>query len=307
MATATGGLLAAEVFKAGGYGFLNPKEHKPSLAGLTTQLDIAAKTLNFSTSERLPIGTGFLVWRLEEMELKAAEEIVDLACRRSSAIWLSFGKDLEPWVQAVRQRTSEGLPKIFIVASDENEAIRAAGWGVEAIIVQGIEAGGHGASSGSPIISLLPSVIQKLSSHSKPPLILAAGGITTGEQIAAFLTMGAQGVVIGTGFLATPEALYGPAQKEALVQADSAGATIRTELYDILRGTPDWPKGIDGRALINKSFTEYQEGKSTEELKEAYAKAVKEQDASRIVTWSGKLFTFAFLVLLDKKAEQEPL
>ena len=152
----------------------------------------------------------------------------------------------------------------------------------------GSESGGHGSAIGSPVISLLPSVLRAIekSGHQKP-VVLAAGGIVTGDQIAAMLTLGADGIVLGTRLLATPEALFSQSQKDAIVAASSSNATVRTTLFDTMRGTLGWPDDVDGRALINDTVREEAEGKSQADLKAAYAEAVKTKDVKRIVTWAG--------------------
>jgi len=74
-------------------------------------------------------------------------------------------------------------------------------------------------------MSLVPQVISAV----KLP-VLAAGGIANGAQIAAALTLGAQGVVIGTRFIATPEAQAAQVYRDAIVKAHE-DSTIRTRCY----------------------------------------------------------------------------
>ena len=80
-------------------------------------------------------------------------------------------------------------------------AVRAQQAGVDVIIAQGIEAGGHVVGEVSTMV-LLPRIVDAVA----PALVLAAGGIADARGLAAALCLGADAVVIGTRFLATPEA-----------------------------------------------------------------------------------------------------
>ena len=93
------------------------------------------------------------------------------------------------------------------------------------IIAQGIEAGGHVAGEASTMV-LLPRIMDAVT----PALVLAAGGIADARGLAAALCLGADGVVMGTRFLATPEANAHPIYKAGLVAA-SEEDTVRTILF----------------------------------------------------------------------------
>ena len=112
----------------------------------------------------------------------------------------------------------------------------------------GTEAGGHGATSGIPILTLVSSILSVVSGTSPP--ILAAGGMVNGGHLAALLTLGASGAVFGTRFLLSQESLYTDLQREALLAA-STSTSVRTMAFDYALDTLGWPDGIDGRALRN--------------------------------------------------------
>ena len=107
----------------------------------------------------------------------------------------------------------------------------------------------------------LDSGAYKVSNPTKsiPPL-LGAGGIMTGANMAGVLAMGADGVVVGTRMLMTPEAAYSDAQKKLLVDAGPT-STLRTMAFDEARNTLGWPKGVDGRGLINDTVNDYMSNK----------------------------------------------
>ena len=146
----------------------------------------------------------------------------------------------------------------------------------------------------APISAALPLVSAKMPSYSPsnpssivPPLV-AAGGIMTGSQLAAVLAQGADGAVVGTRMLFTPEASYSEAQKQLLIEAGTA-STKRTMAFDEARGTLGWPEGVDGRGVINDTVRDFEEGKggSSETRQAVYKEAESRGDKSRIVTWAG--------------------
>ncbi|MBT2266100.1 nitronate monooxygenase [Rhodococcus erythropolis] len=99
-------------------------------------------------------------------------------------------------------------------------AQRHAAGGVDVIVAQGGEGGGHTGYIGSVV--LWPQVVEAVA----PIPVLAAGGIGNGTQIAAALAMGAQGAWIGTLWLSTEESEMTDVQRAALVAADSSDAII---------------------------------------------------------------------------------
>jgi nitronate monooxygenase len=124
-----------------------------------------------------------------------------------------------------------------------------------------------------------------------PPLLLGAGGLSTGATLVSVLSLGGVGAVFGTRFLLTPEAGYSPAQKAALQRA-RLGHTLRTLAFDEARGTTGWPAKVDGRALNNATAREFAEARdrspdAINRRMERYQQAVREDDMNRIVTWAG--------------------
>jgi nitronate monooxygenase len=98
--------------------------------------------------------------------------------------------------------------------------------------------------------------------------------------------MGADGVVLGTRFLFTPESKYTDAQKKVLLQAD-LGATVRTLAYDEVGRTNGWPPNFNGRAISNEVMTDYKAGLSLEERIKKFDESSRNGDDSRLVIWAG--------------------
>jgi enoyl-[acyl-carrier protein] reductase II len=113
------------------------------------------------------------------------------------------------------------------------DAIRAADAGADVIVAQGFEGGGHIGEVASTVI--VRQVVKAVS----PLPVLAAGGFVDGAGLAAALALGADGVLLGTRFLATDEAPVEQAYKEAIVASDGTD-TVVTTLSDSLSGR-DWP------------------------------------------------------------------
>ncbi|HEY0466214.1 MAG TPA: nitronate monooxygenase, partial [Polyangiaceae bacterium] len=152
------------------------------------------------------------------------------------------------------------------------------------IVAQGTEAGGHGADES--LRSLLPAVIDAAG----PIPVAAAGGIANGQSVAEALALGASGVLIGTRFFATREAL-GPEQAKQRLVSSRAASTLRTRVFDIVRRL-HWPTGFTGRAIGN-SFSARWHGHEAElEARidiehERYRAAAATADLSTVVVWAG--------------------
>jgi len=118
------------------------------------------------------------------------------------------------------------------------------------------------------------------------PPILAAGGLANGDHIAAMLTLGAAGTVLGTRFLLAYESLYSDVQRKALVGANSE-LSVRSMAWDHARETLGWPAGVDGRGLRNSTVEDFENKVNIETLKTKFKEGVKNQDPDRIIVWAG--------------------
>ncbi|MCD2316490.1 nitronate monooxygenase family protein [Sphingomonas sp. IC-11] len=118
-----------------------------------------------------------------------------------------------------------GVPVAALVGAKEH-AIRQVEAGVDILVVQGGEAGGHCGEVSTMV--LVPEVIRALEARGQRVPVLAAGGIMTGGQMAASMAMGADGVWTGSVWLATPESECSDVFREKMVEASSRD-TVRSK------------------------------------------------------------------------------
>ena len=125
--------------------------------------------------------------------------------------------------QMIERAKAAGVPVAALVGKKEH-AVKQASAGVDIIVAQGTEAGGHCGEISTLVLTA--EVIRAVKDHGAPPVI-AAGGIVTGEQMAGLMAMGAQGVWAGTVWLATSDAETSPAIRDKMLAA-SASDTVRS-------------------------------------------------------------------------------
>ncbi|MFM0341409.1 NAD(P)H-dependent flavin oxidoreductase [Paraburkholderia fungorum] len=130
--------------------------------------------------------------------------------------------DLEPYVRRIKD--AGGL--VFWTVGSAEDAARAKDSGVDFIVSQGNESGGHFVGT-APTMSLLPSIVDA----AKGVPVVAAGGIADGRGLAAALALGACGVWMGTRFVASTESANHRGYKERVVAA-RATDLVETELFD---------------------------------------------------------------------------
>ncbi|KAF5329909.1 hypothetical protein D9758_018254 [Tetrapyrgos nigripes] len=298
MAFAAGGELAGAVTGAGAFGFIGAAVSAGFLssADLKANLSMVRKTLNIADGASLPVGIGFISWILAMTESSDDPRISAVLKEKPQALWFAFGDDLGKYIAQVREYDSKRDHKtvIFVMVNSSEEAIRAANeWKVDVIVAQGllqrttgIEAGGHSGSEAPSLLTLLQAIVNAIPPDG--PLVLAAGGITTGSQIAGILTMGASGVVVGTRFLFTHECIYSQDKKDALVQAGLINSTRRTLAFDEVGRTMGWPNKIDGRALANNIIKDLDEGLELEARLKRFDEGAASGDKSRLIVWAGE-------------------
>ena len=128
---------------------------------------------------------------------------------------------------SVVQRLQQVGTSVWVTVTDPDEAVQAAAAGADALVVQGIEAGGHRGSfvdSDSHEDYGLLALLSLVSAQVDLPLI-AAGGIATGPALAGVLAAGASAAAIGTAFLRCPEAGTTASHRNAVAQPRRTGLT----------------------------------------------------------------------------------
>jgi nitronate monooxygenase len=228
--------LVAAVSGAGGFGVLGASGLHP--AGIRSAIDDIRRR-----TER-PFGVNVIIddRDLAEEDLEEMRQQVAAAAEARVAAVVLFWGDPSPYVKGAHD---QGV-RVFIQVGSVQEAEAAAAAGVDAVIAQGVEAGGHVRGSSS-IWELLPVTVNAVS----PLPVLASGGIGDGAGLARALTLGAQGVSLGTRFVASDEAWAHPAYKRRIVESTAAD-TVCNELYD--GGWPNAPH----RTLRNKTMLEWE-------------------------------------------------
>jgi nitronate monooxygenase len=232
--------LAAAVSGAGGLGFL--------AAGYKTEGELREEIAELRSLTDAPFGVNLFVPRedvideavlaayLERLQPLGAlgeprwdddrwqEKMAVLVAERVPVVSFTFALPDEGALSELRGVGSE----LWMTVTDVAEARAAVGLGFDALVLQGVEAGGHRASftdsdegEGLSALALLRLVAREF-----PDLpLVAAGGIADGPAVAAVLTAGASAAQIGTAFMLAPEAATNDAQREALTEDAPTGLT----------------------------------------------------------------------------------
>jgi len=239
MANWSGGMLAGAVSAGGGLGMIGVGGSTPE-AWISEQADLARP--------HGPFGMGLLIWVLERRP-----ELLDAVLgARPSAVSVHAG-DPTPYVAPIKETGA----RVFCQVNNGASAERAAEAGVDFLVAQGTDAGGHTGSVGT--MPLLQRVLEVGEAAGLP--VLAAGGLATGRAVAGVLAMGAAGAWVGTRFCATGESMGAEGAKRRILEADET-QTIHTRVFDIVQGFP-WPEEFPGRAISN-AFSERWQGREEE-------------------------------------------
>lgn len=172
-------------------------------------------------------------------------------------------------------------------ATTSDEALALEEAGVDAIVATGLEAGGHRASwlrSAEDSLTGLFSLIQQVTQVVKKPVI-AAGGIATGEGVAAALALGAHGVQVGTAFLACDESNAPQAHKDKLFSPDARYTTLTRAFSGRLA------RGV--RSRLSEDMKDHQEVLAPYPFQGALLRPLRAaaiaQDRTKDITfWSGQ-------------------
>ena len=236
MVWTSGWRLASAVSNAGGLGLLGAGSMYPEV------LREHIQKCKVATSKPFGVNVPMLYPDLQEiMDIIIAEEV--------KIVFTSAGNP-KIWTPILKEH---GITVVHVVSSLKF-ALKSQEAGVDAVVAEGFEAGGHNGRDETTTMVLVPSVAKNLDIP-----VLAAGGIATGRQMLAAMVLGADGVQVGSRFVATPEASSHSSFKEEIVKAKE-GATHLTL------------KELAPVRLLKNSFYDqvqkaYADGSSVEELK----------------------------------------
>lgn len=200
----SGWKLASAVSNNGGLGLLGAGSMYPDV------LKEHIKKCKLATDKPFGVNLPMLYPDID----KHIETIIE---ERIPVVFTSAGNP-KTWTETLKK---EGITVVHVVSSSKF-ALKSQEAGVDAVVAEGFEAGGHNGREETTTFCLIPDVKRKI----EIPLI-AAGGIGTGKQILAAIVLGADGVQIGSRFAATFESSSHELFKQEIVKAEE-GSTILT-------------------------------------------------------------------------------
>ncbi|HNJ29652.1 MAG TPA: nitronate monooxygenase [Ferruginibacter sp.] len=236
MIWASGWRLASAVSNAGGLGLIGSGSMYPDV--LREQI----RKCRAATAKPFGVNVPLLYPDIDQHIRIIIEEKVPI-------VFTSAGNP-KTWTSMLKQ---EGIKVVHVVSSSKF-ALKSQEAGCDAVVAEGFEAGGHNGREETTTLVLIPAV----SSAVDIPVI-AAGGIATGRQMLAAMVLGAEGVQVGSRFIASPEASSHEHFKQAVIQAQEGDTQLSLKQL-----TPV-------RLLKNKFYQQVQEAEqrcaSVEELK----------------------------------------
>jgi NAD(P)H-dependent flavin oxidoreductase YrpB (nitropropane dioxygenase family) len=218
MGTGTSPSLVAAVSEAGGLGVLGATAQDPAA--------VARDAVAIRALTGKPFGLNLLLFRERPGQY---EGLLAARPRVVSTAWPTLEQELAGYVTRAHAIGALFMHMISTVA----EARAAARAGVDVIVAQGTEGGGHVGVMGT--MPLVPMVVSAVA----PVPVLAAGGVADGRGLAAALALGADGVLLGTRFLASDEAPIAKGFKQAILESDGHD-TLVTDIPDVAHGQV-WP------------------------------------------------------------------
>jgi enoyl-[acyl-carrier protein] reductase II len=241
MVWTSGWKLASAVSNTGGLGLIGAGSMYPDVLRLHIQ------KCKQATSKPFGVNVPLLYPDLNEHIKIIIEEEVKI-------VFTSAGNP-KTWTKHLK---AHGITVVHVVSSSKF-ALKAQEAGCDAVVAEGFEAGGHNGREETTTMVLVPAVTNAVSIP-----VLAAGGIATGRQMLAAMILGAEGVQVGSRFVASQEASSHPEFKNAVVNAAEGDTHLSIKALTPVR-------------LLKNSFFHLVEeaerrGASTEELEELLGK-----------------------------------
>jgi len=239
MVWASGWRLASAVSNAGGLGLLGAGSMYPDV--------LEEHIIKCKKATDKPFGVNI------PMLYPDIEKLMDIIVEQEVKIVFTSAGNPKTWTKFLQEK---GITVVHVVSSVKF-ALKAQEAGVDAIVAEGFEAGGHNGRDETTTMVLIPSVKEKIS----VPLI-AAGGIATGRAMLAAMVLGADGVQVGSRFVASPEASSHELFKKWVVDANEGDTQLTLkELAPV-------------RLLKNKFF---------QDIQEAYANGASKEDLQALL------------------------
>ena len=196
MVWAAGWRLASAVSQNGGLGLIGAGSMKPEL--LDEHIKKCRKATNNTFGVNVPLLRG------------DAEDLIDVVTKNKVEVVFTAAGHPGKFIEKLKS----GGAKVVHVVSSVKFAKKAASVGVDAVVGEGVEAGGHNGLDETTTLSLIPQLVNEVDVP-----VIAAGGIATGNQILAAISLGAEGVQIGTAFAATKESSMHQLYKDKVIEA----------------------------------------------------------------------------------------
>lgn len=235
MIWASGWRLASAVSNAGGLGLIGAGSMYPDV------LQEHIRKCKQATS--LPFGVNI------PLLYPGIDQLIDMIIKEEVPIVFTSAGNPKTWTPILK---AAGITVVHVVSS-ASFAKKSEAAGVDAIVAEGFEAGGHNGREETTTMVLIPAVCEQVSIP-----VIAAGGIASGKSMAAAFALGATGVQIGSRFVATPEASSHPHFKQAVIDAGEGDTVLalkkltpvrllKNHFYDAVKAAED--NGADKETL----------------------------------------------------------
>ncbi|TKA79920.1 hypothetical protein B0A49_00996 [Cryomyces minteri] len=256
MARTSGGPLAAAVSNAGGLGVIGGLGYSPKqLQEIIDEIkaNLIDKSLPFGVDLALPQVGGSARKTNHDYTHGQLDDLIDVTIKNGAKLFVSAVGVPPPHV--IKKLHEAGI-LIMNMVGHPKHAVKALDAGVDIVCAQGGEGGGH--TGDIPNSILIPAVVDvarryKSPLTGEPAMVVAAGGISSGRSLASSLMQGAQGVWVGTRFVASEEAGCSRLHKEAVVSAGFddtlrtlvvSGRPLRVKMNEYIKGWEDRPQDI---------------------------------------------------------------
>ena len=201
--------LASSVSNAGALGIISPMAGMGKCGSSSEHLKFQIAKARELTNR--PFGVNI------PLDLEESGILVDVLLREEVEVVITAAGNPAHYTELLRQNGA----RVFHVVSSVRQAQIAEACTVDAVIVEGVEAAGHIGFDELPLFSLIPQVADAVSIP-----VIGAGGIVDARGLVAALSLGAEGVQLGTRFVAVEESIANIRYKQAIIEAKDTGTVV---------------------------------------------------------------------------------